>query len=193
MRRPVSIAPPKGKLGVLTPGMGAVSTTFMAGVELVRRGIAPPVGSLTQMGTDPPRQAHRKSRPEHQRLRSARADSTTWFSAAGIFSPTTPIEAAHKRGVLEQQHLAKVEKFLEGIQPDEGRLRSRITSKISTARTSKRPKTNSISPSRSATTSAASRRNPSASRLVMVWCGSTEVFLKPHAVHKIAERFRSAP
>src|SRR5271170_3045193 len=51
MRRPVSIAPPKGKLGVLTPGMGAVSTTVMAGVELVRRGHAVPVGSLTQMGT----------------------------------------------------------------------------------------------------------------------------------------------
>ena len=51
MRRPVSVAPPKGKLGVLTPGMGAVSTTFMAGVELVRREQSVPVGSLTQMGT----------------------------------------------------------------------------------------------------------------------------------------------
>ena len=51
MRRPASIAPPKGKLGVLTPGMGAVSTTLMAGVELVRQGASLPVGSLTQMGT----------------------------------------------------------------------------------------------------------------------------------------------
>src|ERR1700677_3969935 len=51
MRRPASIAPPKGKLGVLTPGMGAVSTTFMAGVDLVRRGESVPVGSVTQMGT----------------------------------------------------------------------------------------------------------------------------------------------
>ena len=51
MRRPVAVAPPKGKLGILTPGMGAVSTTFMAGVELVRRGHSVPVGSLTQMGT----------------------------------------------------------------------------------------------------------------------------------------------
>src|ERR1700692_2707456 len=51
MRRPASIAPPKGKLGVLLPGMGAVSTTFMAGVELVRRGESLPVGSLTQMAT----------------------------------------------------------------------------------------------------------------------------------------------
>src|SRR5271168_1302631 len=51
MRRPVSVTPPRGKLGVLTPGMGAVSTTLMAGVELIRRGEAVPVGSLTQMGT----------------------------------------------------------------------------------------------------------------------------------------------
>src|SRR6202453_4331710 len=50
MRRPVSVAPPKGKLGILTPGMGAVSTTFMAGEELVRRGHYIPVGSLTRMG-----------------------------------------------------------------------------------------------------------------------------------------------
>ena len=46
-----SIAPAKGKLGVMVPGMGAVATTFMAGVEAVRKGIAEPIGSLTQMGT----------------------------------------------------------------------------------------------------------------------------------------------
>src|SRR5438105_15740461 len=51
MRRPTAITPPKGTLGVLTPGLGAVSTTFIAGVELVRKGLAPPVGSLTQIGT----------------------------------------------------------------------------------------------------------------------------------------------
>jgi myo-inositol-1-phosphate synthase len=51
MEKPSKIAPAKGKLGVLLPGMGAVSTTFMAGVELVRKGKSLPVGSLTQMGT----------------------------------------------------------------------------------------------------------------------------------------------
>src|SRR5207245_10231081 len=51
MEKPSKIAPAKGRLGVLLPGMGAVSTTFMAGVELVRRGKAQPVGSLTQIGT----------------------------------------------------------------------------------------------------------------------------------------------
>ena len=47
----VEIAPPKGKLGILLPGMGAVGTTFIAGVLAIRRGLASPIGSLTQMGT----------------------------------------------------------------------------------------------------------------------------------------------
>src|ERR1700722_15094314 len=51
MRRPTTIAPPEGKLGVLTCGMGAVSTTFMAGVDLIRSKGAQPVGSVTQLGT----------------------------------------------------------------------------------------------------------------------------------------------
>src|ERR1043166_6814356 len=46
-----TIAPAKGKLGVMIPGMGAVATTFVAGVEAVRKGLAKPIGSLTQMGT----------------------------------------------------------------------------------------------------------------------------------------------
>ncbi|MGH9779353.1 MAG: inositol-3-phosphate synthase, partial [Candidatus Acidiferrales bacterium] len=51
MRRPEKISAPRGKLGVLTPGMGAVATTFFAGVELIRRGEAAPIGSVTQLGT----------------------------------------------------------------------------------------------------------------------------------------------
>ena len=50
-RREKVIGPPSGKLGVLLPGMGAVATTFIAGVELVRRGLGVPVGSATQLGT----------------------------------------------------------------------------------------------------------------------------------------------
>jgi myo-inositol-1-phosphate synthase len=52
MRHPaIHIAPPRGRLGVLLVGLGAVSTTFIAGVHAVRRGLAQPVGSLTQLGT----------------------------------------------------------------------------------------------------------------------------------------------
>src|SRR6185312_17177924 len=49
--KPVDIKPATGKLGILTPGMGAVATTFMAGVEAIKRGAAKPIGSLTQLGT----------------------------------------------------------------------------------------------------------------------------------------------
>src|ERR1039457_3659174 len=48
---PATISPAQGKLGILVVGMGAVATTFMAGVEAVRKGISKPIGSLTQMGT----------------------------------------------------------------------------------------------------------------------------------------------
>ena len=50
-KEPVQIAPAEGKLGVLIPGMGAVTTTFIAGVEAVKRGLAQPIGSLTQLAT----------------------------------------------------------------------------------------------------------------------------------------------
>src|SRR5690349_24607556 len=50
-RGPTEVQSPKGKLGVMIPGMGAVATTFVAGVEAVRKGLAKPIGSLTQMGT----------------------------------------------------------------------------------------------------------------------------------------------
>ena len=51
MNKPESIAPPSGKLGILMPGMGAVATTVIAGVEAIKAGIGQPIGSLTQMGT----------------------------------------------------------------------------------------------------------------------------------------------
>ena len=57
--------PAKGKLGVMVVGLGAVATTMIAGVEAVRRGLAKPIGSLTQMGTIPPRQAHRQQIPAY--------------------------------------------------------------------------------------------------------------------------------
>ena len=51
MKQPVEIAPAHGTLGVLLVGLGAVSTTTIAGVIAIRKGIAKPIGSLTQMGT----------------------------------------------------------------------------------------------------------------------------------------------
>src|SRR6516165_7487423 len=101
------IEPAKGKLGVMIPGMGAVATTFVAGVEAVRRGIASPIGSLTQMGT-----IRLGKRTEG---RSPKVKEFLPLAALGdlVFTGWDPFEddmytAARKAGVLENQLLDQV-------------------------------------------------------------------------------------
>src|ERR1700693_3819095 len=111
-----TIAPAEGKLGVMIPGMGAVATTFVAGVQAVRRGLANPIGSLTQMGT-----IRLGKRTE------GRSPSINEFvPLAGIndlvFTGWDPFEddmyaAARKAGVLEKELLDNIKPFLSQIKP----------------------------------------------------------------------------
>src|ERR1700721_3244120 len=116
MRRPVSIAPPKGKLGVLTPGMGAVSTTVMAGVDLVRRGQAVPVGSLTQMGTVRLGKRTENRTPKIKEFVPLAGLDDIVFGGWDVF-PDDAYQAASKAGVLEGKDLEKAAKFLKSIKP----------------------------------------------------------------------------
>src|SRR5271154_2794135 len=116
MRKPGSIAPPKGKLGVLTPGMGAVSTTFMAGVDLVRRGESLPVGSLTQMGTIRLGKRTEARIPKIKEFVRLAELNDLVFGGWDVF-PDDAYQAATKAGVLDSKDLAKAEKFLKTIKP----------------------------------------------------------------------------
>ena len=116
MRRPMSIAPPKGKLGVLTPGMGAVSTTVMAGVELVRRGESVPVGSLTQMGTIRLGKRTESRVPKIKDFVKLAELKDIVFGGWDIYTDDAA-QAARKAGVLDGSDLDKAEKFLKGIRP----------------------------------------------------------------------------
>src|SRR5271154_2921299 len=116
MRRPASIAPPKGKLGVLTPGMGAVSTTLMAGVELVRRGESLPVGSLTQMGTIRLGKRTENRVPKIKDFVSLADLDDIVFGGWDIYTDDA-YKAAENAGVLSEKDLAKAGKFLKGIKP----------------------------------------------------------------------------
>src|SRR5271163_3840280 len=116
MRRPASIAPPKGKLGVLIPGMGAVSTTLMAGVELVRQGEALPVGSLTQMGTIRLGKRTDARAPKIGDFVPLANLKDIVFGGWDVF-PDDAYQAAKKAGVLNEKDLAKVQKFLKTIRP----------------------------------------------------------------------------
>src|SRR5579872_3309551 len=106
MRRPTAIAPPKGKLGVLTVGMGAVATTFMAGCDLVRTRGAQPVGSVTQLGTVRLGKRTEKRAPFIKEFVPLGKLDDLVFGGWDIF-PDSAYQAAAKAAVLSSEDLAK--------------------------------------------------------------------------------------
>src|SRR5438874_7182892 len=110
------IAPAEGKLGVLLPGMGAVATTFMAGVEAIRKGLSKPIGSLTQMGTVRlGKRTDNRSPRIDELVPIARLDDIV-FGGWDVYADNA-YEAARKAGVLHGEHLQALRGFLEGIKP----------------------------------------------------------------------------
>ncbi|MGA9183093.1 MAG: inositol-3-phosphate synthase [Candidatus Acidiferrales bacterium] len=182
MRRPVSVAPPKGKLGVLTPGMGAVSTTFMAGVELVRRGQAVPVGSLTQMGTIRLGKRTDARTPKIKDfVQLAKLDDLV-FGGWDVFGDNA-FQAATKAGVLDAKDLSKAERFLKGIKPMKAVFDQNYVKNLQGPNV-KKGKTKMDLAEQLREDIRSFKKKNKLDRLVMVWCGSTEVFLKPQDVHK---------
>src|SRR5689334_20162052 len=110
------VRPAKGKLGVMIPGMGAVATTFVAGVEAVRRGLAEPIGSLTQWGTI---RLGRRTEARSPRIKEfvplAGLDDLV-FTGWDIFEDNM-YDAAAKAGVLEKELLDKIKPFLQSVKP----------------------------------------------------------------------------
>src|SRR5437867_188625 len=114
--RPSTIKPATGRLGVLTPGLGAVATTFMAGVESIRRGHAQPIGSLTQMATIRlGKRTENRSPLIRDFVPLASLDDLVFGSWDPI--PDDALTAATKAGVLEDKDLAPIADFLRGIKP----------------------------------------------------------------------------
>jgi myo-inositol-1-phosphate synthase len=187
MRRPVNIASPKGRLGVLTPGMGAVSTTFMAGVELVRRGQSAPVGSLTQLGTIRLGKRTEGRTPKiNEFVPLAKLDDIV-FGGWDVF-PDDAYQAAAKAGVLESKDLDKVKKFLKNIKPMKAAFDQHYVKNLSGPNV-KKAKNKFELAEQLREDIRNFKKKSKADRLVMVWCGSTEIFLKPEAVHKDLKSF----
>ena len=195
MEKPTKIAPPKGKLGILLPGMGAVATTFMAGVELVRQKKAVPVGSLTQMGTI---RLGKRTEGRSPRIKDfvklAKLEDMV-FGGWDIF-PDSSYEAAAKAGVLDPHHLAAVKPFLSKIKPMTAAFDHEYV-KMLDGKHVKKGKTKYDIALQIKDDIANFKKKHGCSRLVMLWCGSTEVFLQPHDVHstpeKLEEAMKSAP
>ncbi len=116
VKKGAEIAPAKGKLGVLLVGLGAVSTTFIAGVEAIKEGLAEPIGSLTQMGTIRLGKRTDNRVPKIKELVPLANLNDLVFGAWDIF-PDSAYDAAMHAGVLEKDLLAKLKKPLQKIKP----------------------------------------------------------------------------
>ncbi len=121
----VQIAPAEGKLGVLIPGMGAVTTTFIAGLEAIKRGLGKPIGSLTQLGTVRlGKRTEGRSPAIKDFVPLARLEDLV-VGCWDIFEDNA-YEAAVKAGVLEMPLLEQVKEPLSGHQAHEGGLRPEL-------------------------------------------------------------------
>ncbi len=185
--RPQEIAPAAGKLGVLTPGMGAVTTTFIAGVEAVRRGLAAPIGSLTQMGTVRlGKRTEKRSPAVKDFVPLAHLDDLV-FGGWDIFTDNA-YEAAVHAGVLDRGLLDQLREPLEAIRPMPAVFEPRYVPRLQPGQVKQGRSKMDLAEQLIADIEGF-RRSAGVARLVMIWCGSTETFQKPAAVHATLRDF----
>jgi myo-inositol-1-phosphate synthase len=187
MEKPSKIAPAKGKLGILLPGMGAVSTTFMAGVELVRKGKSQAVGSLTQLGTIRLGKRTDGRTPKISEFVPLANLKDIAFGGWDIFTDNA-YQSAANAGVLNPQDLAKVKGFLSKIKPMKAAFDHNFV-KLINGPNIKKGKNKYEWALEIKEDIKKFRKSSGATRLVTCWCGSTESFLKPSDVHSTPEKF----
>jgi len=187
MEKPGKIAPAKGKLGILLPGMGAVATTFMAGVELVRKGKAQPVGSLTQLGTIRLGKRTENNSPKIKEFVPLADLDDLIFGGWDIFKDNA-YEAASNAGVLSKEDLLKVKPFLSKIKPMKAAFDNEYVKRLDGTYVKKAKNKYELA-LQIKEDIANFKKTSRATRLVTCWCGSTEVFIRPEDVHSTPEKF----
>ncbi len=186
---PMDIKPASGKLGVLTPGMGAVASTFIAGVLAARAEGKPPLGSVSQM-------AHIRLGDKAEGRNPLIRDFAPLASLDDIvFGGWDPIsanalEAARTCGVLDERDLASISSEMEGIVAMEAVFDQKWVSRLDGTRVKKIDNKWDQAMALMADIESFREAND-CDRLVMVWCGSTEAFQEPSAVHETVEAFEA--
>jgi myo-inositol-1-phosphate synthase len=183
----IPIAPAEGKLGVLIPGIGAVSTTFMAGVEAVKRGLGQPIGSLTQLATIRlGKRTDGRSPKIHEFVPLAGLQDLV-FGGWDIYEDSAYHSAAHAK-VLEPSLLEQVRESLEAIRPMKAVFDPEYIRRINGPNV-KEGRTKMDKAEMLMEDIQSFQRNTGVARTVMIWCGSTEVFHRPAAVHQSLRDF----
>ena len=181
---------PKGKLGVMIPGMGAVATTFVAGVEAVRKGLAKPIGSLTQMGTIRLGKRTDGRSPRIKEFVPLAGLNDLVFTGWDIFEDDM-YTAARKAGVLERDLLDQVKPFLSTIKPQKAVFDHNYVKKIDGPNV-KKGKSKMDLAEQVRDDIRRFRKSSGASRLITMWCGSTESYIEPTAAHQSLKAFEKA-
>jgi len=175
---------------VLTPGLGAVATTFIAGVESIRRGLTKPIGSLTQMATIRLGQRAEKRSPLIKEFVPLASLENIVFGAWDPI-PDDAYTSACKAGVLEQRHLEPLKDFLQSIKPMPAVFDQHYVTRIHGTNV-KQGKTKRELAEQLRQDIRAFKAANTCDRLVAVWCGSTEIYIAPSAVHASIEAFERA-
>jgi myo-inositol-1-phosphate synthase len=167
--------------------MGAVATTFMAGVEAVRRGLAEPIGSLTQMGTIRLGKRTEGRSPKIKKFVPLADLDNLVFTGWDLFEDDA-YESAMHAGVLEKDLLNQIKPFLRSIKPRKAVFDRNYVKKLDGKHVKKGKNKRDLAEQLRADIRDFQKKS-GADRLVMIWCGSTEIFLKQSAVHETVEAF----
>jgi myo-inositol-1-phosphate synthase len=177
----------EGRLGVLLPGIGAVSTTFIAGVELVKKGLGEPIGSLTQLGTIRLGKRTDGRVPPIKEFVPLAEPTDLVFGGWDIF-PDSAYEAATKAAVLRPSLLAQVQDEMEAIVPWKAVFDREYVKRLDGPHVKTGPTKLDLAEQLMEDIESF-RRSTGAQRLVMVWCGSTESFHEQEDVHQSLASF----
>jgi myo-inositol-1-phosphate synthase len=187
---PIDIAPTRGKLGVLLVGLGAVSTTFIAGVLAIRKGLAKPIGSLTQMGTVRLGKRTDNRSPKISDVVPLASLDDLVFGGWDIFNDDC-YAAARTAGVLEPSLLEQVRPELEKIRPWPAVFDQRYVKRLDGPNVKKGKNKKDLAGQVIADIRKFKADNH-LDRMVMVWCGSTEVFMTESPAHASIDSFERA-
>jgi myo-inositol-1-phosphate synthase len=183
----VTIAPPEGKLGVLLVGLGAVSTTFIAGLAAIRSGRSKPFGSLTQMGT-----IRLGKRTEHRSPLIKEflplADIQDIEVGAWDIFEDDGYTAAKKAGVLTPTDLEALKDTLSAVKPWPAAFDHQWVKKLDGTYV-KKAKTKRELTQQLMEDIKNFQKERGVSRTVMIWCASTEVFAEKTDVHRSLKAF----
>jgi myo-inositol-1-phosphate synthase len=183
----MNIPSASGKVGVVLPGMGAVCSTFVAGVEAVKKGLAKPIGSLTQMGTIRLGKRTESRVPFIKDFVPLASLQDLVFGGWDLFSDNI-YQAGLKAGVLERSLLDSVRPALEGICPWPAAFDKAYVRRLDGTHVKKASNKMELAEQLQEDIRNFQKQN-NLSRTVMVWCASTEIFLRPAAVHETIESF----